>query len=154
MARSSEPELVQVAVTLILHRRRTLLAYNARWGAFSFPMTKIRHRVPGPFGTPPVPESPSTAALRAAAEVLGRPLPPDQRPTPLPFDLEPYQFSGRDGELKRYTFHPHILRLPGMDVSPYAPIIAWLTRDELADHEPISPTVRLIVDRLPLSDWE
>lgn len=142
--------LVEVAVVLVRDDTgRCLVDFNDAWGSFTFPMTKVREQPAvqpdGPTGR----EEPQAAACRAVAEVLGRPLPPGLLQA-LACEVPPYRQSGRDGEWKRYTFRLFELTakfdpkpLPGHSA-------AWLTRAELKRCEPMSPTVRKILDALPV----
>jgi hypothetical protein len=137
---------VQLSAVLITDAEgRFLLDFNENWGSFAFPMSK-QHELPAtvPGGTVTV-ETSLGAALRAAAEILGRPLPPASL-KPLPVEMPPYNQSGRDGKWRRYSFHLFGLTIkfaPG-PVSGHSAV--WLTRAELETAEPISPTVRKILE--------
>ena len=147
----SDPiESVEMAVTIILNENdEVLLDYSESWGVFTLPMTKIGLK---PGLTPksdPIPEAPEAAALRAAVEVLGRPLPTNNRPKPVAADIPPYQQSFRDGVWKRYAVRLFTLRAPVGAPCPVAGHSAvWLPRHGLADLAPISPTVGLIMDAI------
>lgn len=142
--------LVEVAAALLLDARgeKLLLDHNPNWGGFAPPMTKVG-TLPGP--TPksaPGPESPLAAAVRAAAEVLGRPILPATL-RPLPGDVPPFARSGRDGAWKRYRFH---LFVRAVDFPP-APLpghaAVWLTPAEVATHDPVTPTARHLLAAVP-----
>lgn len=137
-------EAIEVAVVLISNGAGQYLAvYNAGWGAFSLPMTK-RRSLPGPNpNDPPVPEAIERTAVRAAAEVLGRPLPPGGQPTRLADEIPPWNQSDRNGKWKRYTYVVFALQTPTAMAEG-----VWLTPAEFADHEPVSPTARTILERV------
>lgn len=144
--------LVDVAVVLVTDARgeRLLADYNAHWQCFSLPMTTVGElpgAAPGAAGTP---EPPSRAAARAAAEVLGRPLPPGVM-TRLNVDIPPYQRSGRDGTWKRYSYEIYALKAADPHPLPGHAAV-WLTPGELQEGEPVSPTVRHILTAVSLAD--
>ena len=142
--------LVEVSVVLIEDAKgRLLVDYNEPWSGFTFPMTKVRDLpASSPNSEAPVKETALAAALRAAAEVLGRPLLSDAL-TQLPVELPPYTQSNRDGQWKRYTFHLFTLTMHE-PVRPLPHHVAnWLTIAELQSLEPMSPTVGRILESLP-----
>ncbi|WP_020472181.1 hypothetical protein [Zavarzinella formosa] len=152
----SDPiESVELAVTVIANENgEVLFDYNSSWGVFSLPMTKIG-TIPGP--TPksePLPETAEAAALRAAVEVLGHPLPKGHRPKHVEVHVPPYQQSGRDGSWKRYSVQVFVLRAPAGKACPLDGHSAvWLPRNGLADLAPISPTVNPILDAITPAVW-
>ncbi len=143
--------LVDVAVVLITDAERTklLVDFNANWAEFSFPMTKLDHLPGDTPEAPPVRETPVQAAVRAAVEVLGAPLPPTGRPVPLDFHVPPYQRSGSDGVWKRYSYHLFKLTAAAAPQPLPGHVALWLSRAELETHEPVSPTVGLILRAVP-----
>jgi hypothetical protein len=140
--------LVEVAVVLIVRRGQILTDYNPRWAAFTLPMSKLHDRPAIRAGDASVREEPLDAAIRAAVEVLGRPLPPDGLPRPLRIEVGPYQQSDRDGAWKRYTFH--VFALPVTEgVEPMeGHAAAWLTPGKFQTHRPVSPTAVHILSRI------
>ncbi|OWK43752.1 hypothetical protein [Fimbriiglobus ruber] len=146
--------VIEVAVVLITDPRgeRLLADYNPDWGGFTLPMTKRRN--PGHADEPwaQEAESPLAAATRAAVEVLGRPLPPDRLPVPLPFELPPWEVSLRDGGWKRYTRWPFALVADGTPHPLPGHVALWLTPAEFEKYEPISPTVSQILGAIPFVD--
>ncbi|MFO7904260.1 MAG: hypothetical protein ACQESR_11030 [Planctomycetota bacterium] len=65
---------VETVAVIICGEERILLIFNEQWGAFTLPMTKLRH-----WQDPNIPpahrdESPIDATARAVAECLGRTL--------------------------------------------------------------------------------
>ncbi len=148
----SLPKIETVAV-LIHHEGRYLLTYNQRWSQFTLPMTK-RHTLTDP--TQPSdqrPEEPCDAAIRAVVEVLGRPLSPDE--FPVDFGLPPLdvpQWSGSDGQRKRYKIH--VFNFDARKDEKPRPIDGgyhvWLTKGQASTYRPISITVMEVLDKLPL----
>lgn len=125
---------LDVAVALILDAdQRLLWCWNARWGAFAWPMTKLR---PG--------ESAKQAAERAGAEALGVPVVAGQL---LPPRADLY-VSDRDRNVKLYRYH--VCRVQPHDhykdtAAPVVPHV-WLTTSESlsGDFRPLSgPCVEL-----------
>jgi hypothetical protein len=132
--------VADVAVVLITDAKgeKLLVDYNPHWDCFTFPMVKVDD-----------PPEAARAAVRAAAEVLGRPLPPTGLPVPLEFDVPVYQTSGRDGVMKRYRYRPFALRVTAAPQPLPGHIAIWLTPAELETHEPVSPTVRHVLGAVP-----
>ncbi len=145
--------LVDVAAVLILDAtgKKLLVDYNPRWGGFSLPMTKLG-AVPAavPQGAS-APEPADRAAVRAASEVLGRPIAPADRPVRLNHDVPPYHQSGNDGEWKRYHYHLFALKAAFTPQPLPGHVAVWLTPDELASHEPVSPTARHVLNAVPIA---
>jgi hypothetical protein len=144
--------LVDVAVVLIARQGRLLLDYNPRWHAFTLPMSGLHDRPPATPKADPAPERPLDAALRAAAEVLGRPH-PEGALTAVDADLQPFQQSERDGRWKRYTYRVFALTLAAGEEPRPVPghHAAWLKPDELGDAHPVSPTVAHILGGIEAS---
>jgi hypothetical protein len=140
--------LVDVVALLIGRDGRLLLDYNEPWSAFCLPITKI-HDLPATVPSGDGREQPIDAAVRAAVEMLGTPLSADRIPRPIEADIPPYQQSGRDGHWKRYKFHVFGLKV-NVDAKPLPGHVAiWLKPGELATHQPISPTIKVILDVVP-----
>src|SRR5690348_5975794 len=104
MPAASEFHQVEVAVVVLVRAVLILAEFNPKWEMFTFPMARLPRR---PGVGEEHREGPSEAALRAAATVLGRPLPPQAFPKPLALDVPPhlYLHSRRDQHRKRYTYY-------------------------------------------------
>jgi len=145
---------VEIVVVLVYDEssNRLLADYNHRWEAFTLPMTK-GHEIPSAIENgPPTMETPLSAAIRAAVEVLGRPLSPFQLPEPMNIEIPMWEQSGRDGQWKRYHCLPFAMQayfepqpLPGHSA-------IWLTPAEFLTHEPVSPTARRILQAIPVAE--
>ena len=91
-----DPAQPSIAVAYVVDSQgRLLLAWNANWGAFTLPMTKLHTEMPA--------ETPEQAALRAAAEVLG--VPTRVVPGHTAKFARGLLRSPRDGEIKDYQYH-------------------------------------------------
>jgi hypothetical protein len=138
---------VPVAVTLIHFGSDLLLVYNAKWGAFTLPMTKQR-RWPHPSDPcKTFAESWENAATRNLAEWLGRTF---TSPPQHILDIEDYQQSDRDLKTKQYHF-----RLFAAAVDSADERVVWAAAESLSpaeildpDRRPISPTARMLVQQL------
>jgi hypothetical protein len=146
---------VEVAVAMIACGKKILAVHDAKWGAFSIPMTKRRKWRNPAMKLGAKDEEWQAAASRAAAEVLGRALAPRELPVPLHEILEPRQ-NDADGIWKLYDLHIFKMLLPKPPVLLGFGIVAeWLTADQLRECDPVSSTVRYIlkelesVDKLP-----
>ncbi len=139
---------VEVAVVVVARAHLYLAEYNPHWKTFTLPMTRLRRRtIPGMSPR----ESPEEAALRAAAESVGRPLPPNGLPRRVELDLPPHQInrSGRDDQTKRYTYH--VFSLPVSDPTLRHALgrhTVWLKRDDFLTHHPVSLSAVFIWERL------
>lgn len=143
------PQSVEVSVVLIRDANgRLLLDYNDEWMAFTLPMSKVHDLPPEVEGGPTAPESVLAAAVRAAAEVLGRPLPPGAL-REIAAEVPPYSRSLRDGKWKRYAFHLFTVTVNGTAHPLPGHVAVWLTPSEVEGLEPISPTVGTILRALP-----
>ena len=144
---SNLPPSVHLAVSVLIADKKLLIDWNPRWGCFTLPMTKIRqwHNAGG--HVDPESETPLSAAIRAAAEALRRPLSQSELPTtPEELELQPYSHrSYRDGKWKRYGRTVFVIRpadpIPAQD-------LAWVTPDEVETCRPISPTAIEVVRAL------
>jgi len=136
-----ESLVVRISVVLLQWGERYLATFNAQWGAFTLPMTRLKRlddpEVPGMATN----ESWVDAALRVMAEYLGRTttLKPE-----LALEVPQSQQSQRSGELKRYHFK--VFRFVFAEEPKLAPgvVAEWLTADEFMDErrQPISTTAR------------
>jgi hypothetical protein len=146
-------QTVNLAVVLMFDSEgRLVLNYNERWGAYSLPASKLGE-LPIPTGSGTAsPEPPVSAATRAAVEVLGRPLTPDQRPVPVAAEVPPYNLSGSNGKWKRYRYHVFAMRTP-FTPQPLPGHVALPVRlQDIANLAPISPTVALVLDAVSLPE--
>lgn len=143
------PPNIDVSVVVIRDANgRILLDYNDEWKAFTLPMSKI-HDLPAEVeGGPTAPESPLAAAVRAAAEVLGRPLPPGAL-REVAAEVSPYSRSLRDGKWKRYDFRVFTATVNGTAHPLPGHVAVWLTPADVEGLEPISPTVGTVLRALP-----
>lgn len=138
---------VEVAAVLFTSSGRLLVTHNPRWGSFSAPMSKRRR-----WQDPQIPlgvreEEWHITAARVAGEVFGRTFLPKHLPKPF-HELRQYKQSDIDGLWKLYNFH--LFHLPLAKKLPLAPgvIGEWHTAAELAAVEPVSPTLRFLLQHL------
>jgi hypothetical protein len=154
MADQPATEPTRVAVVLISSGAKLLLIYNAKWRAFTFPMTKlpswdfedttqISDRDQREISAEELQARWLDTAAHAVVECLGQP----SCPQPLLEDLIAVEYtrlerSRRDGADRRYHYKLYTLELPEPRQSRQQPSV-WLTSDEIRDgkHRPISPTV-------------
>lgn len=141
--------MLNIAVTVISQAKMTrlLAVFNPRWGAFTFPMTKIRDYEDPETNMGARQEEPLSAATRAAAEVVGRTLVRTELPNPL--------FLTSKGDLSpaRLRWNMYYLHIFALDLSQETTLagsanVEWLTPAEFDSHEPVSPTARFILDSL------
>jgi ADP-ribose pyrophosphatase YjhB (NUDIX family) len=129
------PAKPSIAVAFIIDSNgRLLLTWNEKWGAFTLPMTKVDMEVPA--------ETPSQAAVRAAAEVL-------QVPCRVVAGKHPQfsrglQKSDRDAQIKDYQYNviqvePH----PDFAAHITSQLLVWAAIDKLqaGEYQPISQSV-------------
>jgi hypothetical protein len=144
MAEETQLPIVNVAVTLIVHDNKILMVWNAKWGAFSLPMTKRREWHDPRYPASHRGEDWLDAAARAGAECLGRTCAPD-----LVLDnIGEWNQSDRDGAWKRYQFQ--VFKLSVSDPAALVPgtAVEWLTPTEILNRRPISPTARYVIGKL------
>ena len=140
--------VIQVAVTIVQRADFYLVEYNPKWESFSLPMSRQRRVMTAGVA---VTETPETAAVRAAAKVLGRPLNAAQFPRLVPL-RSPYARlrSGRDGKTKDYRYSVFAMRVSD-------PVVRhslgwhtlWMRPEDLATHIPVSESVKLLLKHLP-----
>ena len=147
MADAKDFPAVELSAVVVTDRAtgRILLDYNERWQAFTLPMSKT-HEVPNE-DAPGSDESPLSAAVRAAAEVFGRPMYPGDL-TAVARQVH-WAHGGADGLLKRYTFNVFTVTVAETPHPLPGHVAVWRTRPELAEQEPISPTVAVVLAALP-----
>jgi hypothetical protein len=139
---------VEVAIVVIERAGLFLVEYNPNWHSFTLPATRLRRR---PAGVVITPEPPLDAAARAAAQALGRPLPPNGLPQPVSLDVLPllHTRSGRDSNTKRYVYH--VFKLRTAEPSPRHALgwlTLWMKRADLLTHRPVSPTAVFVCEHL------
>ena len=143
---------VDVAVAMIACGEKILAVHNPKWGAFSLPMTKRRKWRGPPVRPGAKDEEWQMAASRAAAEVLGRTLAPEELPQPLDQVFE-YRQNDADGIWKFYNLHIFKMRLPKPPASLGFGVVAeWLTVEQLHQRVPVSSTVRYLLKELEGAD--
>lgn len=141
--------LPQVRAVAVVFRceGRYLLEFNEKWGGLTFPATTLREFVHEHVFPEPVLEDPQVAAARAAfvhtetsftREEIGEPA----------FSLRILEQSQRDGQWKAYHTDVYVL-----DWHPAAEPMGdrpteWMTKEEIAEHLPVSPTARAIAEKL------
>jgi len=151
MTANTEPEyeIVEASVVVIADDTgRVLLDFNDRWGGFTLPVSKRRPVSPRLPGGPTERETPLAAAVRAAAEVIGRPIDPAglmESDAVVP----PWHQSGRDGKWKRYDYTVFAFRFSGDPRPVPGHMAVRLTRSEIDTLAPISPTVGLVLNAMP-----
>ena len=138
--------LVEVSVVVIADETgRILLDFNESWNSFILPVSK-RHLLPSAdhHKTDEM-EAPLDAAVRAAAEVIGRPIDP-MALTVMDVDIPPWNQSLRDNKWKRYTYRVFKMTVTEPPKPVPGHVAVWATQEEIRTYGPISPTVRLILN--------
>lgn len=138
---------VEVAVTVLGCRSDVLAAYNHRWGSFTLPMTRRKKWQDPTVDLGVREEEWSTAGARAAAEILGRTLPPKQCPK-LISELKEYRQSGEDGVWKIYSFQIFALPVPPNIQLMTGVVAQWLSPADFLENQPISSTARYLISHL------
>lgn len=135
-----DPAQPSIAVAYVVDTQgRLLLAWNANWGAFTLPMTKLHSEMPA--------ETPEQAAVRSASEVLG--VPTRVVPGKAAKFARGLQKSPRDGDIKDYQYHV-------VPVEPHPDFassnggrhaVVWATIDKLlaGEYQPMSQSVESIL---------
>jgi hypothetical protein len=142
------PQL-EAAVVLIERAGKILAEYNPKWQCFSLPVSRLRRRLGA---GEPTRETPLDAAVRTAAQALGRPLSADCFPEPVSLDgaETAYLRSNRDQQTKRYTYHLYALHSPdGPLRHALARHTIWMRPEDFLTHHPVSPTAVHIIRHLP-----
>jgi len=137
---------IDVVVTVIYCDDSLLMVFNDKWGAFTIPMTKLRHRPLGTQANRTRWELGADAAMRNVGECLG--ITSDRTPGLLA-DVGDVRQSERDGRIRFYHFQVYGFRADRQQAA--AGVTAkWLAPDEILDsaRSPISPTARALVERL------
>ena len=140
-----DPQQPSIAVALVSDASGNLLiAWNAKWGCFTLPMTKIDKELPA--------ETPSEAAVRAAAEVL-------QVPCRVVAGKEPQFFRGlqksdRDAEIKDYQYHVVQVE-PHPDFAERVSSALYASADKLrsGEYQPVSGSVEEILTHCVEWGW-
>ena len=140
---------VDVSVALITWRKRILTIFNPRWGAFTLPMTKRRAWVARYARQSRREETWEDAAIRAAAEALGRTFSAKAVTGPV-LKLDGFTQSDSSGEVKTYHFQVFHVPLDAEIELLSGAVAEWLLPVEFADldREPISLTARHLVGKL------
>ena len=134
-----DPAQPSIAVAYVVDSQgRLLLAWNANWGAFKLPMTKLHTEMPA--------ETPEQAAVRAVAEVLG--VPTRVVSGKAAHFARGLQKSPRDGDIKDYQYHvvpvePH----PDFVSVNDSHTVVWAAIDKLqaGEYQPMSQSVESIL---------
>lgn len=139
----TEPKTVTVVVALVTNPDgKLLLSWNPMWGGFSLPMTKVADGPPA--------ETVARAAVRAAAEVVGRPVRVANGHKPR--NTRDLLLSARDKEVKNYVYtvvrvevHPDFVGHAGSGF--------WAAPEGLAsgEYQPATDSVPPVVAEL--RDW-
>jgi hypothetical protein len=160
MADQPQKGPTRVAVVLIHNGEKLLLVYNAKWRAFTLPMTKLPYwnfvetaQIVDPqlraISAVQLQDYWLDAAAHAVVECLGQPN--DPRPVldgPLEVEYSLLERSWRDGAERFYQYKLFDLKVAEAFQSRQQPS-AWLSVAESRDpkNRPISPTVREILGR-------
>ena len=155
MMPEEEPPTVKLAMVAISQGETYLNVYYKKWGGFAPPMSKLRtwdDRIE--LGEDDE-ESPEDAAIRVAAEALGRPLRQGEKPERHPKGtLLTFNVGSRDKRGKNYNIEFFTLAI-GPDETP-KPLdglpMAWLTLDEMEKRKPMTSTAQRIA--LRLKQWK
>lgn len=140
-----DPQQPSISVALVSDAGgHFLIAWNAKWGCFTLPMTKVDKQLPA--------ETPIEAAVRAAAEVL-------QVPCRAISGQEPQFFRGlqksdRDAEIKDYQYH--IVQVePHPDFAGHASSALYASADKLrsGEYQPVSGSVEEILTHCVEWGW-
>ena len=137
---------IDVVATVISCKDSLLLVFNDKWGAFTIPMTKLRHRPLGPQARRTQWELGADAAMRNVGECLGI---STGQTAGLMADVGDIRQSERNGQINHYHFQVYGFQTDRQQAA--AGVTAnWLTPDEILDptRSPISPTARALVERL------
>jgi len=133
-----DPQQPSIAVALVFDSGgNILIGWNAKWRCFTLPMTKIDKELPA--------ETPSEAAVRAAAEVL-------QVPCRVVAGKEQQFFRGlqksdRDAEIKDYQYHVVQVE-PHPEFSGHVSSALYASADKLrsGEYQPVSGSVGEILN--------
>ncbi|MBI5388312.1 MAG: hypothetical protein HZA90_26910 [Verrucomicrobia bacterium] len=140
-----QTETVEVAGTIIACEEQMLVFNNLKWGAFTFPFTKLRRWQDPNFGLGFRQEEPQAAAIRAASEILGHTFAETEWPR-LQHEVTEYRQSDADGIWKLYHLHLFGMTLPAKPPTLGAGLqTEWLTVAELRARKPVSSTVRYLL---------
>ena len=133
---------IEVAVTVISHKDKLLTVWNSQWGAFTLPMTKLRHRPFGMIQSVKRAELWSDAALRNVGECLGKTTAIIPK---LLLDAGGLAQSDRSGDVNHYHFQAFWFPVGTSQLAPGI-VADWLTVDEIVDKQrhPISETARTL----------
>ena len=148
MSNAGEFPVIQVAVTIVERAGFYLVEYNPKWESFSLPMSRQRRHLTSGVA---VTETPETAAVRAAAKVLGRPLSAAQFPRLVPL-RSPYTRlrSGRDAKTKDYRYSVFAMRVSDPAIRhSLGWHTLWMRPADLATHVPVSESVTRLLPHLP-----
>lgn len=143
--------LADIAAVIVSSGGKILTVFNERWGAFTIPMTKVRAwKDPVEKEAPERQEEWMDAAMRAAAEVLGRTV--EGNEFEFLMDVSEFQQSDRDSRWKRYRMKAYGISPTGRVGVPSNAVTQWLTPEEIMDENrgPISPTARHAIAELQL----
>jgi len=145
----SEISKVRVAVALVMPEPgKVLLAWNQPWQAFTLPMTKISL-------VPPAEESPTDAAIRAAAEALRVPIRVVAGKS-LQTTRE-LRLSDRDGVIRDYLYsvvpvEPHPDFGPAARACPGTFLVS-LAQVDANEYQPLSPSVKCVMNECRAWGW-
>lgn len=141
----TDPKTVPVVVALVTDADgRVLMTWNPRWGGFTLPMTKPEDGRPA--------EAVERAAVRAAAEVVGRPV--RRVNGTKPRTTRDLLRSARDAEVKNYVYAVVPVELHP-DFAGHAGRGFWAAPDRLAcgDYHPTTDSVLPLVAELREWGW-
>lgn len=149
MPNSPSMPTVEVAANAIFRPGLVLTVYNPRWGAFTLPMTKRRRWKDPTLRTGVRTERWRDAAIREAADLLGRTLVLSEFPTLL-MRTEEYQQSDRSGEWKSYDFRVFRMQLQPNERLRDGVIAEWVCPEDAMEGKvrPVSPTTVYILLQL------
>lgn len=142
-----QPTQPSIAVAYVVDsQNRLLIAWNANWGGFSLPMTKLHLEQPA--------ETPEQAAVRAASEVLG--VPTRVVPNRAAQFARGLLRSPRDGDIKDYQYHV----VPVEPHPDFASLIAsqplvWAEIDKLqtGEYQPLSKSIEALLQECVEWGW-
>lgn len=137
---------IDVVATIIHHNGELLLVHSPLWGAFTLPMTKLRHWQLGLVDNATRWERGDEAAMRNVAECLGS---TSLQQPGLLLDVGGLRQSDRSGEVKYYQFQIYNFPFASRQVAPGI-TSQWLTPAQILEEnrQPISPTARFLITNL------
>lgn len=138
---------VEAVAVVIAQGSNILAVFNPRWGAFTLPMSKRKQFLDRTISEAAKPEEWDRAAARVAAEILGRSFTRKEFPKPI-CEIKDFEQSDADGVWKLYTIQVFGLKLSESVKLAPGIVAEWTPAADFKVREPVTHTVRFIIDRL------